>query len=100
VGQLQTSSGWDEVRLKRYEKTEDTMIHYELEDESCDDHDSDIHCLAIKSTSLLHRFRRQTGEDYAWCCILNCLFLSFIITEWFSRVWDGNRLRKDSEEGI
>ena len=67
VGQLQTSSGWDEVRLKRDEKTKDTMIHHELEDESFDD-DDDIHCLEIRSTSLKDRFRRQTGEDYAWCC--------------------------------
>ena len=49
VGQLQTSSGWDEVTLRRDEKTEDTMIHHELEDESCDDDDSDIHCLEIKA---------------------------------------------------
>ena len=66
VDQLQTSSGWDEVTLRRDEKTEDTMIHHELEDESCDDDDYDIICLAIKSTSMLHRFRRHTGEDNAW----------------------------------
>ena len=64
VGQLQTSSGWDEVTLGRDEKTEDTMIHHELEDESCDD--DDIICLAIKSTSMLHRFRCHSGEDNAW----------------------------------
>ena len=60
VGQLQTSSGWDEATLRRDEKTEDTMIHNELEDVSCDD---DIHCQGIKRTSMLHRFRSHTGED-------------------------------------
>ena len=43
VGQLQTISGWDEVTLRSDEKTEDKMIHHELEDESCDDDDSDAH---------------------------------------------------------
>ena len=75
VGQLQTSRGWDEVTLRRDEKTEDTMIHHELEDESFDDDDSDIHCLEIKSTSMLHRFRRHSGEDnvvvLAFCFVFN-----------------------------
>ena len=60
VGQLQTSSGWDEATLRRDEKTEDTMIHNELKDVSCDDDYDDIHCQGIKRTSMLHRFRSHT----------------------------------------
>ena len=44
MGQLQTISGWDEVTLRRDEKSDDTMIHHELEDESCDDENNNAGC--------------------------------------------------------